>query len=173
MAAVEIKVTPAGESITHATLVRRLKPDGSAVKAGEAVCELETDKATKEEYAPANGVLSTRAPARRGWRSARSSAASIPPARPRPRRAPRPWGQLRPAAAAPGDVRLSPAARPGRYQGPRRQQDPAVAARRRDQGRGPRLRRRQARAASRPNAGPAPAPEGGGEARLRDGGVSR
>src|SRR3954447_27082539 len=56
--AVEIKVTPAGESITHATLLKWLRPEGSAVKAGEPVCELETDKATKEEYAPANGVLS-------------------------------------------------------------------------------------------------------------------
>src|SRR5437588_8137407 len=56
--AVEIKVTPAGESITHATLVKWLKPEGAAVKAGEPICELETDKATKEEYAPANGVLS-------------------------------------------------------------------------------------------------------------------
>jgi 2-oxoglutarate dehydrogenase E2 component (dihydrolipoamide succinyltransferase) len=56
--AVEIKVTPAGESITHATLLKWLKPDGAAIKAGEPVCELETDKATKEEYAPAAGVLS-------------------------------------------------------------------------------------------------------------------
>jgi 2-oxoglutarate dehydrogenase E2 component (dihydrolipoamide succinyltransferase) len=56
--AVEIKVTPAGESITHATLLKWLKPDGAAVKSGEPVCELETDKATKEEYAPASGVLS-------------------------------------------------------------------------------------------------------------------
>src|SRR5438552_3803761 len=56
--AVEIKVTPAGESITHATLLKWLRPEGSVVKAGEPVCELETDKATKEEYAPANGVLS-------------------------------------------------------------------------------------------------------------------
>jgi 2-oxoglutarate dehydrogenase E2 component (dihydrolipoamide succinyltransferase) len=56
--AVEIKVTPAGESITHATLLRWLKPDGTAVKAGEPICELETDKATKEEFAPASGVLS-------------------------------------------------------------------------------------------------------------------
>src|SRR5256885_16295709 len=56
--AVDIKVTPAGESITHATLQKWLRPDGSAVKTGEPVCELETDKATKEEYAPANGVLS-------------------------------------------------------------------------------------------------------------------
>ena len=56
--AVEIKVTPAGESITHATLLKWLKPEGSVVKAGEPLCELETDKATKEEYAPASGVLS-------------------------------------------------------------------------------------------------------------------
>jgi 2-oxoglutarate dehydrogenase E2 component (dihydrolipoamide succinyltransferase) len=56
--AVEIKVTPAGESITHATLSRWLKPGGAFVKAGEAVCELETDKATKEEFAPVAGVLS-------------------------------------------------------------------------------------------------------------------
>src|SRR5687767_12045736 len=60
--AVEIKVTPAGESITHATLLKWLKPDGAAVKAGEAVCELETDKATKEEYAPVAGVLSISTP---------------------------------------------------------------------------------------------------------------
>src|SRR6202035_866914 len=55
--AVEIKVTPAGESITHATLLKWLKAEGAAVKTGEPVCELETDKATKEEYAPASGVL--------------------------------------------------------------------------------------------------------------------
>jgi 2-oxoglutarate dehydrogenase E2 component (dihydrolipoamide succinyltransferase) len=57
MAAIEIKVTPAGESITHATLLRWLKPDGATVRTGEPICELETDKATKEEYAPSNGVL--------------------------------------------------------------------------------------------------------------------
>ena len=43
--AVEIKVTPAGESVTHATIIKWLKPDGSAVKVGEPICELETDKA--------------------------------------------------------------------------------------------------------------------------------
>ena len=54
----EIRVTPAGESITHATLVKWLKPDGAKVSAGEPVCELETEKASKEEYAPVTGVLS-------------------------------------------------------------------------------------------------------------------
>src|SRR3954463_10286853 len=57
----EIKVTPAGEAVTQATLLKWLKPDGALVKAGEAVCELETDKATKEEYAPVAGVLSVSA----------------------------------------------------------------------------------------------------------------
>ncbi|MFM7148594.1 MAG: biotin/lipoyl-containing protein, partial [Gemmataceae bacterium] len=61
MAVVDIKVTPAGESITHAVVLKWLKPDGSAVRTGDPVCELETDKATKEEYAPANGVLAIKA----------------------------------------------------------------------------------------------------------------
>jgi 2-oxoglutarate dehydrogenase E2 component (dihydrolipoamide succinyltransferase) len=119
--AVEIKVTPAGESITHATLLRWLKDDGSAVRAGEAVCELETDKATKEEYAPANGVLSIRAqpgarlpigavigaidPAGKPKAAAPKEAA---PSAPTPDGAPAPAPA--PAAHA-ADVRLSPAAR--------------------------------------------------------------
>ena len=55
--AVEIKFTGAGESITQATILKWLEPDGAAVKAGDAVVELETDKASKEEYATAAGVL--------------------------------------------------------------------------------------------------------------------
>src|SRR5882724_10991235 len=98
--AVEIKVTPAGESITHATLLKWLKPDGAAVKAGEPVCELETDKATKEEYAPGAVVgsvdpagtpkASTSAPAAAAPKTGNSVAQAPPPA---------------------DDVRLSPAAR--------------------------------------------------------------
>ncbi len=119
--AVEIKVTPAGESITHATLVKWLKPEGAAVKAGEPVCELETDKATKEEYAQANGVLSiavqpgTRVPigavigAVDPAGTPKASTAETAVAR-----APAPTGNSvsAPAPAPPaGDVRLSPAAR--------------------------------------------------------------
>ncbi|MGL4549843.1 MAG: 2-oxoglutarate dehydrogenase complex dihydrolipoyllysine-residue succinyltransferase [Gemmataceae bacterium] len=62
MAAVEIKLTPAGESVTHATMLKWVVPDGSFVKSGQTVCELETDKATKEEYAPADGVLKVGVP---------------------------------------------------------------------------------------------------------------
>jgi 2-oxoglutarate dehydrogenase E2 component (dihydrolipoamide succinyltransferase) len=122
MAAVEIKVTPAGESITHATLVRWLKPDGAAVKAGEPVCELETDKASKEEYAPAAGVLSIQA--QPGARVAIGAViGTVDPSRsPAPAKEEQPAGKAaRPgkpaapdgaaAATAPAEVRLSPAAR--------------------------------------------------------------
>src|SRR5437764_7505115 len=55
--AVEIKVPAVGESVTEGTLARWLKPDGATVVADEPLCELETDKATQEVYAPAAGVL--------------------------------------------------------------------------------------------------------------------
>lgn len=109
MAAVEIKVTPAGESITHATLVRWLKPDGAAVTAGEAVCELETDKATKEEYAPANGVLATTA--KPGERLEIGAViGSVDPAG-KPKAAPAYDGKAAPPPAPVSDTRMSPAAR--------------------------------------------------------------
>ncbi len=60
--AVEIKVTPKGESITSATVLRWYLAGGAAVKTGDPVCELETDKATADEYAPSNGVLAIKAP---------------------------------------------------------------------------------------------------------------
>jgi 2-oxoglutarate dehydrogenase E2 component (dihydrolipoamide succinyltransferase) len=118
MAAVEIKVTPAGESITHATLLKWLKPEGARVRAGEALAELETDKATKEEYAPANGVLSIRV--QPGTRVAIGDVigavdpAGTPKAAPAGNSVPEP--QAAPAPPAPpaepaADVRLSPAAR--------------------------------------------------------------
>src|SRR5947209_9607284 len=55
--AVEIKVPSVGESITEGTLSGWLKANGSAVRANEPVCELETDKATTEVMAPASGTL--------------------------------------------------------------------------------------------------------------------
>jgi 2-oxoglutarate dehydrogenase E2 component (dihydrolipoamide succinyltransferase) len=57
MAAISIKVPSVGESITEGILSRWLKPDGSSVKAGEPLFELETDKATNVVPAPASGVL--------------------------------------------------------------------------------------------------------------------
>jgi 2-oxoglutarate dehydrogenase E2 component (dihydrolipoamide succinyltransferase) len=119
--AVEIKVTPAGESITDATLLKWLKPDGSTVKAGDPVCELETDKATKEEFAPASGVLSIQVqPGTRvaigaviGSVDPAGTPRSAPPARTAAAAGPA-SNSVAPAAAPPPPavpVRLSPAAR--------------------------------------------------------------
>jgi 2-oxoglutarate dehydrogenase E2 component (dihydrolipoamide succinyltransferase) len=55
--AIEIKVPAVGESITEGTLARWLKKDGDLVRADEPLFELETEKATSEVAAPANGRL--------------------------------------------------------------------------------------------------------------------
>jgi 2-oxoglutarate dehydrogenase E2 component (dihydrolipoamide succinyltransferase) len=55
--AVDIKIPAVGESITEGTLSRWLKKDGDFVRADEPVFELETDKATGEIAAPADGKL--------------------------------------------------------------------------------------------------------------------
>src|SRR5262245_63918328 len=57
MPAVPITVPGVGESISEGILARWLKPDGSAVKAGEPLFELETDKASNVVPASASGVL--------------------------------------------------------------------------------------------------------------------
>jgi 2-oxoglutarate dehydrogenase E2 component (dihydrolipoamide succinyltransferase) len=57
VATVPIKVPGVGESITEGILARWLKPDGSAVKAGEGLFELETDKASNVVPAETAGVL--------------------------------------------------------------------------------------------------------------------
>src|SRR4051794_36668432 len=59
MPAVSITVPGVGESITEGILSRWMKPDGSAVKAGEPLFELETDKASNVVPASASGVLKT------------------------------------------------------------------------------------------------------------------
>src|SRR5947199_2107938 len=57
MPAVAITVPGVGESISEGILARWLKPDGSAVKAGEPLFELETDKASNVVPAGSSGVL--------------------------------------------------------------------------------------------------------------------
>ncbi|MGO8777834.1 MAG: 2-oxoglutarate dehydrogenase complex dihydrolipoyllysine-residue succinyltransferase [Rhodomicrobium sp.] len=56
--ATEIVVPTLGESVTEATVGKWFKKAGDAVKADEAVAELETDKVTLEVNAPASGVIS-------------------------------------------------------------------------------------------------------------------
>ncbi|PSR20720.1 MAG: dihydrolipoyllysine-residue succinyltransferase [Sulfobacillus acidophilus] len=53
----ELKVPELGESVVEATVGRWLKQAGEAVKSGEAVVELETDKVNLEVAAEENGVL--------------------------------------------------------------------------------------------------------------------
>ncbi len=57
MATLPIKVPGVGESVTEGILSRWLKPDGAAVKKGEPLFELETDKASQEVRAEADGTL--------------------------------------------------------------------------------------------------------------------
>ncbi len=57
MAAVPITVPGVGESISEGILSRWMKPDGAAVKAGEPLFELETDKASSVVPASASGIL--------------------------------------------------------------------------------------------------------------------
>ncbi len=55
--AIEIRVPSLGESVTEATVGQWFKKPGDAVKADEAICELETDKVTVEVPSPQAGVL--------------------------------------------------------------------------------------------------------------------
>ena len=55
--AVEIHVPELGESVADATVGRWLKGEGDAVKSGEALVELETDKINFEVEAEQDGVL--------------------------------------------------------------------------------------------------------------------
>ena len=57
MAAVPVTVPSVGESITEGVLSRWLKADGSRVRAGEPLFELETDKVSSEVPASSSGLL--------------------------------------------------------------------------------------------------------------------
>ena len=56
----EIKIPAVGESITEVTIAKWLKQDGDAVKRDEVIAELESDKATFELPAEADGILKIR-----------------------------------------------------------------------------------------------------------------
>jgi 2-oxoglutarate dehydrogenase E2 component (dihydrolipoamide succinyltransferase) len=57
MALVPIKVPKVSESISEGILAKWLKADGSTVKAGEPLFELETDKASQVFISPGAGIL--------------------------------------------------------------------------------------------------------------------
>lgn len=54
---IEVKVPQVGESITEVTVASWLKKDGDIVKMDEALCSIESDKATLEVAAPKAGKL--------------------------------------------------------------------------------------------------------------------
>ena len=54
---VNVVITPVGESITEGTIARWLKKTGDYVRTGDALLELETEKATPEIYSQASGTL--------------------------------------------------------------------------------------------------------------------
>ncbi|HXK61310.1 MAG TPA: 2-oxoglutarate dehydrogenase complex dihydrolipoyllysine-residue succinyltransferase [Acidobacteriota bacterium] len=56
---IEVKVPDLGESITEATIARWMKQEGDMVESGEALVELETDKANLEVSAERSGTLSS------------------------------------------------------------------------------------------------------------------
>ena len=56
---ISIKVPPLGESIVEATVSRWLKKKGDAVKSGDTIVELETDKITVEVPAPRAGLITS------------------------------------------------------------------------------------------------------------------
>lgn len=55
--AVDMKVPSVGESVTEVTIAAWVKKDGDFVKMDEVICELESDKATFELPAEADGIL--------------------------------------------------------------------------------------------------------------------
>lgn len=54
---IDVKVPAVGESITEVTIASWLKKDGDIVKMDEAICSIESDKATLEISAPKAGKL--------------------------------------------------------------------------------------------------------------------
>lgn len=59
---VEMKVPAVGESVTQVTIANWIKKEGEHVKTDEILCELESDKATFELPAEADGILHIVAP---------------------------------------------------------------------------------------------------------------
>ena len=53
----EEKIPPAGESVNEVTFIKWAAQDGSAVKEGDPIAEVETDKANADLFASSSGVL--------------------------------------------------------------------------------------------------------------------
>src|SRR5690242_15467873 len=109
MAAIPITVPGVGESITEGILARWLKPDGSVVKAGEPLFELETDKASNVVAAATSGVLKVNVPEGATVAIGATVATIDPEGQPAASAAP---AAPAPAATAPPDAARNAPARP-------------------------------------------------------------
>jgi 2-oxoglutarate dehydrogenase E2 component (dihydrolipoamide succinyltransferase) len=118
--AIEIVVPTLGESVTEATVGKWFKKPGDAVRADEALAELETDKVTLEINSPVAGVISEIV-VKEGESVAvgailgsiaegKAAAASAAPAPKPAEKAPPPKVEPAPPPAAPqSEIRVSPA----------------------------------------------------------------
>lgn len=114
MPVTSVKVPSVGESITEGILSRWFKPDGSAVKEGEKLFELETDKVTQEIHAAGSGVLKIKAA--EGDKVEIGQEVAVLDTDATPSQAAAPAAPAAPAPSAPaaapaGDIPLSPAVR--------------------------------------------------------------
>jgi 2-oxoglutarate dehydrogenase E2 component (dihydrolipoamide succinyltransferase) len=114
----ELKAPQVGESITEVVIGRWIKQAGEAVKAGEAVLEIESEKASLEVAAEHDGVLSiARQPGETvgigevvGYVDDAGTPTATPQAKPAADKAPAPTAAPAAAQAAPGTL-SGPAAR--------------------------------------------------------------
>jgi 2-oxoglutarate dehydrogenase E2 component (dihydrolipoamide succinyltransferase) len=112
---VPVLVPSPGESVTEVVIGRWLKPSGAFVKAGDPLFEVESDKATLEGTAPADGTLTQAVP--EGATVAVKSVAgtvqpgAAPAAAPAPPSAAPTRAAPEPRPAPPAEAVLSPAAR--------------------------------------------------------------
>ncbi|WP_165250613.1 2-oxoglutarate dehydrogenase complex dihydrolipoyllysine-residue succinyltransferase [Paludisphaera soli] len=111
-AAVPISVPGVGESISEGILAKWLAADGSTVKAGDPLFELETDKATNVVPAPASGVLKVQAA--EGDTVAIGSSVGVidPSGAPAADSKPEPKADAKPAAEAKADSKPAPTPQP-------------------------------------------------------------
>ncbi len=101
----EEKIPPAGESVTEVTFIKWARQDGEAVKEGDPIAEVETDKANADLYASTSGVLKYAAGIgagkvlKIGAVFATIDPSAKPTASAKPAEAPKPAGAAAPVAA--------------------------------------------------------------------------
>jgi 2-oxoglutarate dehydrogenase E2 component (dihydrolipoamide succinyltransferase) len=120
----EIRVPELGESVLEATVIRWLKAEGDAVRAGEPVLELETDKVNLEVGSEWGGVL-TEIRAREGEDVQVGDVLALVDTKAEPGSSPRPAEQ----ESAPEEARQIPAQQETKVEAPRTAEPARLAGR--------------------------------------------